>query len=528
MRRAQSIVFALLTASIASTALVAQNGSSLGEHDWPLYGNLGPHSRTVTTSSDTAQLYFNEGLQFMYAFGPSSALRSFQAAQQSDPKCAMCFWGEAWAHGPYLNGRMSLESEKKGYAAIQRARELGEYANERERAVIEAFAVRYGQEPTEEMRRPLDTLYSDAMAKLVTRYSDDLDIATLYGESLMLMRPRRGSVDLHDPSVRAILPVLEGVLARDIKHPGACHLYIHLVEASPEPQRAEACSDHLGDAIPGASHIRHMPSHIYLNIGRYGDAVRSNQNAWHVDQQAAYGGPPGIYPSHNLHMLLYAATLDGQSAVAIQAARDLVKVSESHSFYPPVVLATFGRWDEVLEMDDAPDDRFRRGMWLYARGMAHLRTGDADAASHDLDELRKIITNLPESETFRRHPQPVLLGVPAGLLAGEMAAADGRLDEAVTILREAAQIEDDLEYDEPEPWHLPVRHALGAVLLESHRASEAETVYRESLDHLSNDGWALFGLEQALLAQGKNADAVRQEYERAWQRADVWLRSSRF
>ena len=263
----------------------------------------------------------------------------------------MCFWGEAWAHSPYLNGRMSLESEKKGYAAIQRARELGDYANAKERAVIETFAVRYGQEPTEEMRRPLDTLYSDAMAELVTRYSDDLDLATLYGESLMLMRPRRGSVDLEDPSVRAILPVLEGVLARDIKHPGACHLYIHLVEASPEPQRAEACADHLGDAIPGASHIQHMPSHIYLNIGRYGDAVRSNQNAWHVDQQAAYGGPPGIYPSHNLHMLLYAATLDGQSAVAIQAARDLGKVSESHSFYPPVVLATFGRWEEVLEMD---------------------------------------------------------------------------------------------------------------------------------------------------------------------------------
>jgi tetratricopeptide (TPR) repeat protein len=229
-------------------------------------------------------------------------------------------------------------------------------------------------------------------------------------------------------------------------------------------------------------------------------------------------------------MLLYAATLDGQSAVAIQAAKDLAKVAETHAFYYPVVLATFGRWDEVPDLSDPPTDPFERGMWLYARGMAYLRTGNVDFARQSLHDLQSIIADLPESSTFRRHPQSVLLEIPSGLLMAELSHQTGDSDEAIRILRETVAVEDNLEYDEPEPWHLPVRHVLGAVLLESGHAEEAEAVYREGLERLPRDGWALFGLEQALRAQGKtyDADEVGDEFERTWARSDVWLRSSRF
>ncbi len=385
-------------------------------------------------------------------------------------------------------------------------------------------------ETTAETRRPHDSLYPREIPEVAETYPHDNDIQALYGESLMLLRPRRGSVDLGNPSVQTILHVLEGVLERDIKHPDACHLYIHLVEASLEPARAEACADYLGDAIPGVSHFRHMPSHIYMNIGRYSVAVRANQNAWHVDQQAAYGGPPGVYPSHNLHMLLFGATLDGQSAVAIQAAKDLAKISPNWAFYHPVSLANFGRWEEVLEFDRSYDDPFQEAMLRYAKGMARLRTDDLGLAKAELQAVRTIIEQLPESATFRFHSQSVVLSIPAGILEGEIAATEGRYEDAVRILEATVETEDGLTYDEPEPWHRPARHVLGAILLEMDRAGDAVRVYREALEDHPRNGWSLFGLEQALRAQGEDgeADRVREQYERGWARSDVWLRSSRF
>ena len=495
----------------------------------PLYGNLGPHSRPIVTSSDRAQAYFDEGLLFMYAFGTGIALESFRAAQDEDPGCAACRWGEAWALSPYLNGGMDADAEREAYAAIREAEARAAGASDVERALIEAFLVRYDAQPTPDKRKALDSLYAERMGEVAARFPDDLDVQTLWAEALMLLRPRRGSVDLDAPDVRRILPILEGVLARDIRHPGACHLYIHLVEASSEPGRGEACATHLGDAI-AVSHVRHMPSHIYMNIGRYGDAVRGNQRAWHADQMAAHGGPPGVYPSHNLHMLLFAAVMDGQSAVAIQAARDLAREQPAWAWYVPVTLSIFGRWTEVLELGPEPDDPFQAAMWRYARGVAHLRIGAAEAAGDDLARLDEIRAGIGPDERFRFHDQATLLGVPRGILAAEIAWAAERGDEAVTLLEEAIAVEDALVYDEPEPWHLPARRVLGAILLETDRAERAEAVFREALDDHPGSGWALFGLERALRAQGKRAEAdeTRHAFEEAFRRADVWLRASRF
>jgi len=501
----------------------------------PLYDGLGTLSRAITTPEPEAQAYFDQGLRLTYGFGHSEAARSFREAIRRDASCAMCYWGVAWARGPYLNAGRDSASIVEAYEAIGEARRLArraDGASEVERALIEAMAVRYEASPDMERQAPLDSAYADAMRDVVRRFPHDLDAATLYGEALMVLRPwdhwtRDG---LPQPGTEDVLAILESVLGRDIAHPGACHLYVHAVEASPGPERAEACAELLGDAIPMASHVPHMPSHIWMRIGRYGDAVRANQRAWHADQMAVLGRGVPIYPTHNLQMLLTAGSMDGQSAVAWQAAKDLGRISRASVFYESLVLARFGRWDDVLDLSEAPESAFQRGIWRHARGLAHLRKGAADSARIHLDSIDALIAATPDTLRFRDHRQTDLLGIARGILAGELFAAAGRHDEAVRALEAALPLEDSLKYDEPEPWITPVRHVLGAVLLEAGRPADAERVYRAALaDHREN-GWSLYGLEGALRRQGRaaEADEVQARFERAWIRSDTWLTSSRF
>ncbi|WP_419167936.1 tetratricopeptide repeat protein [Candidatus Palauibacter sp.] len=496
----------------------------------PLYGNLGPHTRAVSTQSEKAQAYFNEGLLFMYAFGTSIAEKSFRASRVEDPECASCYWGEAWSLAPYLNGGMSPGNERSAHAAMQKAREHVSSASEVGRALIDAFSVRFEADPDRDRRRMLDTLYAREMDKVAARYPDDLDVLTLQAEAWMLLRPRRGDVDLEAKDVKKILPILETVLARDIRHPGACHLYIHLVEASEDPGLAEACSDHLGSQI-AVSHIHHMPTHIYMNIGRWGDAVRGNQQAWHADQKAEHGGPPGVYPSHNLHMLLNAAVMDGQSAVAMQAAKDLAGHRGPWASYIPLTYAAFGRWSEILAGDGPKSDEpMELVAWSFSRGLAYLRMGHIDVAQDHLDEIDEVLAEVDPSAQFRFSPLADVVALPRSILAGEILHARGMADEAVEALEAGVAKGDGLIYSEPRAWHMPVRHTLGAILLENDRAAEAEQVYRDALQDLPNQGWAWFGLMQALDAQRKTAQAqeARREFDRHWVRADTWLRSSRF
>ena len=513
-------------ASMAGAA-GAGNGDGNGT---PLYGNLGPHNRPITTESAKAQAYFDEGLLFMYAFGTSVAEESFRASQAEDPECASCFWGEAWSLAPYLNGGMSPGNERSAHAAMQKAKAHAAGATEVEKALIDAFAVRFEADPDRDRRRMLDTLYAREMDKVAARFPDDLDVLTLQAEAWMLLRPRRGDVDLEAKDVRKILPILETVLARDIRHPGACHLYIHLVEASEKPGLAEACSDYLGSQI-AVSHIHHMPTHIYMNIGRWGDAVRGNQQAWHADQKASHGGPPGVYPSHNLHMLLNAAVMDGQSAVAMQAAKDLAGHRGPWGAYIPLTYAAFGRWSEILAGDGPTSDQpMERVAWSFSRGLAYLRMGHVDVAEDYLAEIDKALADADPQAMFRFSPLADIVALPRSILAGEILNARGQAEEAVAVLEAGIVKEDGLIYSEPRAWHMPVRHTLGAILLENDRAAKAEQVYRDALEDLPNQGWAYFGLAQALDAQKKTAQAqeARREFDRYWVRADTWLRSSRF
>ncbi len=266
---------------------------------------LGDFDYRISSGVPEAQDYFGQGVQMMYAFAKEDAARSFREAWKQDPECAICYWGEAWSWGSYLNGRMRSGEAPHAYAAIQRAIELANagHGDARERALIDALSVRYVDDFNPETQATQDSAYANAMADVYAAYPDDLDIGTLYAESLFLLEPRRGTRDLEDPDVQRLHGVLEGVLSKDIRHPGACHLYIHATESTLEPQRGEACAEYLGSSIPGASHINHMPSHTWSEVGRWGDAVRANTIAWQSDLKAEYGEGFAIYPSPNLHML---------------------------------------------------------------------------------------------------------------------------------------------------------------------------------------------------------------------------------
>ncbi|NNF27865.1 MAG: hypothetical protein HKN73_11640 [Gemmatimonadetes bacterium] len=492
---------------------------------------LGPLSRPITTSSERAQAFFDQGLQMMYAFTPLRAARSFRQAQVEDPDCAMCYWAEAWAWGPYLNGGMGPDDAPRAYENIEKAVKLAGDASNVERALIEAMAVRYAPEQDETSRRKMDSTYAQAMAGVYERYPEDLEAGTLYAESLMLLEPRRGRWDIDNPDVQLIHRVLEETLARDITHPGACHLYVHATEPTEAPEKASDCAAYLGNSIPGASHIQHMPSHTYNRIGRWGESVRGNLAAWHSDLKAEIGEGFAIYPSHNLHMLLFAASMDGQGAIATQAAKDYAKIVPGGSFYRVLTLLRFGRFDEILELDDPPEGAIQRGFWDFGRGYAYLREDeDMGRARVYLERVQDAAAETPDSESFRGHTAASLLGVVGAILEGEILRAEGDLSGAIVALEAAAELEDGLRYDEPEPLNFSVRHWLGDALLEAERYGEAEAVFELALEDHPHNGWSLFGLEEALRAQGRDAEAdqVHEAFEAAWARSDTWIRGPVF
>ena len=489
---------------------------------------LGPFTREISTSSGDAQAYFDQGFQMMYAFAKMEAARSFREAWKLDPNCAICYWGEAWAWGSYLNGPIREEDAPHAYAAIQRALTLAsDHATPAEQAFISAMSVRYVEDYDPDNRVDQDEAYAEAMRLVAERFPDDLDAAALYADALFLLEPRRGTRDLNNPRVQRLHAVLESILARDITHPFACHLYIHATESTTAPEKAAACAEHLSFAIPGASHINQMPSHTWNEIGRWGDGVRANLMAWHSDQRAEFGQGFAIYPSHNLHMLLFAASMDGQGAIAIQAGKDYTKVTRD-GLYHALTLLRFGRFDEVLQLVEgrSENNEVTAGLWDFAQGYAHLRSGERDFAEVYLQRVFDVANT--SDETFRNHDASHLLGIVGGILEGELHRDAGDHDAAIASFETAVALEDDLTYDEPEPLPFSARHWLGAALLDTARYAEAEQVYRDELADHPHNGWSLFGLKAAVEAQGTPSPEVDADLEASWTRSDIWLRASRF
>ena len=479
------VVAVSAVALLRPTAMVAQHY----EHPLPadfnepirLYtAGLGKFSRPISAANPEAQAYFNQGFQLMYAFAKVEAGRSFREAQRRDPTCAICYWGEAWAWGPYVNGRMTPAHSERAYAAIQKAVGLaGRHATATEKALIQAMAVRYVERFDPARRLEQDRAYAEAMGRLAATHADDLDIATLYAEALFLILPRPGMFDLKEPTVSRLLRVLEGALKRDVHHVGACHLYIHTTELTTEPGRAVACAEFLGNAIPGASHINHMPAHVWTRVGRWGDAVSASLQAWQSNQKAAKGEGFATYPAHDLHMMAFAASMDGQSSVAIQAGRGFARLT-GDPMYHALTLVRFGRFDEIAGIGERPKQEIPAGVWDFAQGYAQLRRGDATAARASLDRL--LTAAATSKAVFKIHPAKALLGTLAAILEGEVHLAAKRTDAAITAFARAVALQDSLLVDDPEPLPLPARHWLGAALLEARRFADAQDAYRADLD----------------------------------------------
>jgi len=493
----------------------------------PLYEEaLGDFTRDISSTNEEAQAYFNQGYQMMYAFAKGDAARSFFESRQKDENCAICWWGEAWTWGPYLNGGMRDSEAPRAYAAIQEALRLSETnASEKERAIIEATAVRYVEDYENSNRSALDSAYADAMKEVYESYPNDSDIGTLYAEALFLLEPRRGTRDVNDPDVQFLHGVLEGILERDIKHPGACHLYIHATESTQKPELAEPCAEFIGNSIPGASHINHMPSHTWNEVGRWNDAVRANIQAWHSDQKAAVGKGFAIYPSHNLHMLLFAASMDGQGGLATQAGKDYAKLT-GNNMYHVLTLLRFGRFDEIPAIKDKPESEVALGMWHFAQGYAALKLDDAKKAKKQLEALQELAEN--SDGRFRFHSAENLLGTVQGILAGEIYSLEGNEEAALEAFQEGVMFYDNLDYDEPEPLPFSPRHWLGALYLEMDQHENAAETFKKELENHPNNGWSLYGLLEAEKAMNMQSESTQKAFEKSWARSDTWIRGSKF
>lgn len=507
-----------------------------------LFEGLGPHQRAVSTKSAEAQAYFDQGLNWAFAFNHDEAIRSFEHAAALDPTLAIAWWGAALCHGPHINYPMMTEAQSKAaWEALQKAQKLAAGASPVERALIDALAARYAW-PAPADRRPLDEAYAAAMQKAHAQFPDDLDVTTLYAESLMDLQPWDLWTVKGEPKGRAleIVGLLEQVLEKNPSHPGAAHFYIHAVEASHEPQRAIAAADALRNLVPASGHLTHMPSHIDVRVGRWADAAAANHRAIAADvayrrlspQQGFYR----IYMAHDEQFLAFVCMMLGRSEEAIASAKSAV------STFPPEwikenatlidgyltvymdALKRFGKWGELLALDAPPEYLpYTTAMWRFNRSVALAAKGEVAAAEQERARFETAFEKVPESAMAQINPARRVLTLARHMLDGEIAYAKKNYDVAVRELRAAAEIEDNLQYMEPPDWMQPVRHTLGVVLIDAGRYDEAEKAYREDLARWPENGWSLLGLARAQEQQGHTAQAAetRARLDKVWATSDI-------
>jgi len=515
-----------------------------GARDYPGFAG---YERAISTDSGAAQRWFDQGMQLLYGFNHDEAIRAFEEASAHDPSAAMPYWGIAYAHGININDpQMTEERSRAAYAAARGAQDRLDGSTPVERALVEAIGARYAW-PAPEDRRALDEAYADAMQAAYKSFPDDPDVASLYAESLMNLQPWDYWTDGGEPKGRIdeVVAVLEGVLRSHPRHPGANHFYIHAVEASSDPDRAVASAERLTSLVPGSGHLVHMPSHIYIRVGRYADAAASNVDAIAADRRYFELAPPAefynLYYGHNIHFLAYAAMMSGRYEEAITAARQLeaempkdalkaiAGVAEGIMPTNFHVLIRFGKWEQILEEPDYEEWRYvSRAVRRYARAIALSALGRTSEARAEVELFEAAAAACPPDWWVMNNKVDAILPIARHMVWGELLFREGKHEESFEHLREAVALEDALVYDEPPAWMLPVRHALGALLMSAGRYAEAESVYREDLRRNRGNGWALLGLSQALAAQGDTTESetYRRRFETAWADADVMPTSS--
>jgi tetratricopeptide (TPR) repeat protein len=511
----------------------------------PLFEGLGKYRRRVTTSSPEAQRYFDQGLAFLQAFNHDEAIRSFTAAGTLDPNCAMAWWGVAFANGPHINNPVVPEERAKAaWEALGKAQRAAAKASAVERALIAALGRRYAN-PQPDDRKPLDLSFAEAMRKVWQQFPSDPDVGAFFAESMMDLRPWdlwTAGGHAH-PGTGEIVAAIEKVLTLSPNHPLALHLYIHAVEASPNPGRAADEADRLRDLMPGLGHMVHMPSHIDVRLGKWAVAAVANDKAIAADKTYRETSPDQgfyrVYMAHNQHMLSFAAMMQGQSKRSIDAINAMASgipaewikqnaaIADGFTAMPLEVLVRFGKWEEVLAAPEPAEYLpIARGLWHCARGIAYAAKGDIASAKLEQEKFAKAAALISEEAFFSNNKGRDLMHVAQHLLAGEILYRDGKTDQALAELRQAVAAEDLLRYAEPPDWLIPTRHALGATLLHAGRTAEAEKVYRADLQKLPENGWSLYGLAKSLAQQGKSPAAVQKRFEQAWQNADIKISSS--
>jgi tetratricopeptide (TPR) repeat protein len=545
-------LFCLVLACLAITACRAPSREDTAQSAAPpLFDTFGDLHRDIGTRVPEAQRYFDQGLRLAYGFNHEAAARAFAEAERLDPECAMCAWGQALVLGPNINLPMSPDLAADATTLALRAQQLAKNATPADQALIAALVKRYTT-PAPADRKPLDEAYAQAMGEARKQFPDDDDIAALYAESLMDLTPWAYWNAQGQPTeyTDTIVTTLESVLKRNPRHIGAAHYFIHAVEASNEPQRAEPYADRLAALAPGSGHLVHMPAHVYIRVGRYHDATLSNLAASTADKAflAVCRGSNGAYPlgyvPHNWHFAAMTAALHGSRTLAIEAADQTAQRTdpqqmEAMAFMQQFVVAPlfarvrFGEWQAILAQDEPPSQvAFPRAIWHFARGMALVRTDQPAQARKELQALQAIAKDpaMEKVVLFDINRADRVLDVAQNMLAGEIALSTKQTKAGLDFLRKAVASEDLLNYNEPPDWPLPVRPYLGAALLDAGRAKEAVAVYEQDLKRFPENGWSLYGLAQAqkkLKLKDAAADSERRQAA-AWQWADVKLVASRF
>jgi tetratricopeptide (TPR) repeat protein len=516
-----------------------------------LFDGLGDFHRKVTTSSQDAQQYFDQGMRYLWAFNHDESTRSFAKAAQLDPACAMCYWGVALTVGPNYNVPFMAEPRAKAAReAVQLAQKAGQRTTPVERALVDAVSKRYnGAQPLDPTNEaPVLNAYAEVMKGVAQQFSGDLDVQTLYAEAMMNLKPWKlwTSDGSPAPGTEEIIATLESVMKQNPNHPGANHYYIHVMEASPHPEKALICAQRLRGMMSAAGHLQHMPAHIMQRVGRYEDAAEANRAGAAADAAYYARAKPldyyTMYTGHNYQFLAFSTAMEGRKAETLEAvrkARETIPdamllampgfdwlISERYS-----AMVRFGLWDEMLT-EPAPNPRLPglTGGYLFGRAVALTAKGRLDDAKATVAQLEELSANTPADYGAGNNTARDMFAIGVLVARARIADAERKPDEAVAFLRDAVTKEDQTAYDEPSDWFFPVRHILGAELLKTERASEAEAVYREDLALHPHNGWALYGLAQALKEQNNNPEVekVEKQFQQAWSKADVALTASAF
>lgn len=513
------------------------------------FSGLGNFHRKITTKSDAAQRYFDQGMKFIFAFNHDEATRSFAKAAELDPTCASCLWGVALTLGPNYNMLMMAEARAKvGWDAVEKAKSLP--ATPVEHALILALETRFeGAKPLYPKNGPARLIaYADAMKKVAAQYPNDLDVQVLYAEALMNKNPWKlwDAAGKPGPDTNEIVALLDKVMAKDINHPGANHYYIHALEASPHPEKALAAANRMRGMMPAAGHLEHMPAHIYQRVGQYEASAEANRkgavaDAKYYKQTAALDYYP-MYTSHNYQFLASSAAMEGRKAETVDAvAKSRASISDEllagmdgvdwYVAFSYQAMLRFGLWDAALAAP-APTGKLPGLVVAYqeARATALAVKGRVDEADKAAAAMDAAIAKTPAEYRCGQNWAKDCFAVSSLRAHGRIALARGQTEKGLDLLRQAVAREDKLGYDEPSDAFFPTRHVLGAQLIAAGKHADAEAVYRADLKQNAENGWALYGLKTALAAQGKTADAAdaAKRFDAAWKHADIKLTASAY